>query len=236
MAVLEQRRPPDEFIVVDDASTDNSLEVLTQFEGLRGLKVYRNETNVGPTAIIKKWLPRMESDFCALLSANDLIFPEMLDRLATQAEINPDTGFVVSNPVYFKGDPAKATFLTSDAAPRDGYFSKEEFKDAFLANDLKLSTVGAIYNRKAIIEVDGIHENTKWYSDWLNYVVLGFRYGMSVIRENLAAARMTDRSYWKDGISSPENQTVKEALREVMNSNFCDISRCLESSGMAPWM
>jgi len=98
-SVLAQSRMPDQIIVVDDASTDDSVDVLRQYEhdhpGLFTIKV--NETNQGIG--INRYIGINESrcDLTTYLDGDDLYYSHKL-RLEEQCLLdNPDVGFVYSN-------------------------------------------------------------------------------------------------------------------------------------------
>ena len=98
-SLLAQTRMPDQIVVVDDNSPDDSAQILRQYErdhpGLFTIKV--NETNQGGE--INRHLAMMESrcDLTTLIDADDLYYPDKI-RLEEQCLIdNPDVGFVYSN-------------------------------------------------------------------------------------------------------------------------------------------
>jgi len=98
-SLLAQTRMPDQIVVVDDNSPDDSVEVLRQYErdhpGLFTIKV--NETNQGGE--VNRHLAMIESrcELTTLLDADDLYYPEKI-RLEEQClQDHPEAGFVYSN-------------------------------------------------------------------------------------------------------------------------------------------
>jgi len=54
-AILSQSRPPDEFIIVDDASTDNSVEIIESYARQDSrLRLVRHEHNQGAVASLDR--------------------------------------------------------------------------------------------------------------------------------------------------------------------------------------
>jgi len=50
-AIVTQSRPPDEFIIIDDASTDNSFEIISSYASRYPyIRLERNERNLGAVA------------------------------------------------------------------------------------------------------------------------------------------------------------------------------------------
>jgi glycosyltransferase involved in cell wall biosynthesis len=56
-ALLTQERPPDEIVIVDDGSTDDSLRVIAALAaGTKAIRVIANQTNEGATAALARGL------------------------------------------------------------------------------------------------------------------------------------------------------------------------------------
>ena len=89
-----------EVIVVDDASTDNSADVLPHVEGLVYL---RNEANLGFIASCNAGATAARGEFLIFLNNDTLVQPGWLDTLLATFRQFPDTGLVGSKLVYPDG-------------------------------------------------------------------------------------------------------------------------------------
>jgi glycosyltransferase involved in cell wall biosynthesis len=76
-SILNQTYTDFELIVVDDASTDNSMDVITSFHDKR-LKVHRNEFNLGITANWNKCLEYATGDYIAIFHSDDVYHREII--------------------------------------------------------------------------------------------------------------------------------------------------------------
>jgi glycosyltransferase involved in cell wall biosynthesis len=70
LSVLNQTRPVDEIVVVDDGSTDRTREVVEQFSG-RGVQ-YIYQENKGPSAARNHGMRRTTGELLAFLDADDI--------------------------------------------------------------------------------------------------------------------------------------------------------------------
>ncbi len=96
-AVLGQSRPPEEIVVVDDASTDATWEELGKFAASwRRLRMYRRETNSGGIAAWNEAAARARGQAIAFCTDDDRFLPRHLEASLDYLERHPETGLVHS--------------------------------------------------------------------------------------------------------------------------------------------
>jgi glycosyltransferase involved in cell wall biosynthesis len=88
-SILTQTFQDFEYIIVDDASTDETAGILAMFHHPR-LVVIRNEKNIGLTRSLKTAIAASQGTFIAIHGAGDISFPERLERQVHFLERNPD--------------------------------------------------------------------------------------------------------------------------------------------------
>jgi glycosyltransferase involved in cell wall biosynthesis len=128
-SVLDQTYTEIECIVVDDASTDNSREVVQNIAGRDSRVVLLSlESNLGPSGARNRAIDLATGDFIALLDADDTYDRERLERLMKLArETNAD--IVVDNQSvrFFGEDVHKFKAFDFMRKDRPLYFSQEVF-------------------------------------------------------------------------------------------------------------
>jgi O-antigen biosynthesis protein len=85
-SVLEQTRPADELVVVDDGSTDRSLEIAREFEPRVRVVAKENE---GAPATRNRGAALAGGDALMFLDADDVLGPDALEALAGALERSP---------------------------------------------------------------------------------------------------------------------------------------------------
>ena len=82
-AICTQSRLPEEVIVLDDGSTDDSLKIIEDF-GRRYpfVRILKNETNRGLLYSINRALEEARCDFVVWAAADDRLMPQFLERNA----------------------------------------------------------------------------------------------------------------------------------------------------------
>ena len=170
-----QRRLPDGVIVVDNASTDDSLEQAAP--RLRGVQLIKLSENVG-FARANNVAARAASRFDALVLMNpDVIAePGWLEALVAAAESNPQAaGFasrmlMASDPLYLDG--AGDSYHVSGRAWRKGHGASATTWPARDGEVFAPCAAAALYRRDAFEEVGGFDERFFCYFEDVD---LGFR-------------------------------------------------------------
>jgi glycosyltransferase involved in cell wall biosynthesis len=88
LSALNQQRRPDEIIVSDDNSTDDTLAICRRYQP--HITVYRNSG--GPSGFVNAWntaIGKAKSDYISILHQDDLLAPEFIRMAAAALESNP---------------------------------------------------------------------------------------------------------------------------------------------------
>lgn len=90
-SVASQTRPPDEVIVIDDGSTDDTAERVKAFRKQSSLNVVlRQQLNKGPAATRNVAVLISGSDLIAFLDADDTIYPTFLEETVRGLDAHPE--------------------------------------------------------------------------------------------------------------------------------------------------
>jgi Glycosyltransferases involved in cell wall biogenesis len=101
-SVLSQDRVSARVIIVDDASTDDSLNVARDLATRDArISVVEHEKNAGHIATYNDGMNRVETDFVLLLSADDFLADGALARATDLMAAEPDVGMVYGLPKEF---------------------------------------------------------------------------------------------------------------------------------------
>jgi len=78
-SILNQTYENFEFLIVDDASTDNTLKILNKFKDKR-IKVFANKTNIGLTKSLNYLIKKSKGQFIARQDADDVSLPKRFEK------------------------------------------------------------------------------------------------------------------------------------------------------------
>jgi glycosyltransferase involved in cell wall biosynthesis len=90
-SILNQTLTNFEFIIIDDASTDDSVGIIKSYDSSR-IRLVENKKNVGQSATLNKGLSLAKGKYIARMDQDDISMPERLERQAEFMEDNPQIG------------------------------------------------------------------------------------------------------------------------------------------------
>jgi glycosyltransferase involved in cell wall biosynthesis len=157
LSVFEQSYPVFEVIVLDDASTDGSVEELEaiQAETGRRIRIVRRTRNSG--SVFRQWVAgcrEARGDYIWIAEADDLAKPEFLERLAPLLDDRTAFAFSNSTPIDADGHLLGASYdfyyRAAGASRMEGDFlvPGEQFvRECLAERNLVLNVSSVLWNR-----------------------------------------------------------------------------------------
>jgi len=111
-SALLQTYPPDEILFIDDASSDNSMEVARRYE-LR-IRVEANEKNMGVVENFRKAVSMTSGDYVVFLGADNRFRSDYVEQCKAILDADPAVGIVYTHFALF-GDRSSIVATRIDA-------------------------------------------------------------------------------------------------------------------------
>lgn len=90
-SILQQTFTDFEFLIINDASEDNSVNIITSYKDHR-IKLVHNQENLGLAKSLNKGIKLSQGKYIARMDADDISLPERLKIQYTFMEENPNIG------------------------------------------------------------------------------------------------------------------------------------------------
>lgn len=196
-SILDQPVPPEELIVVDDQSTDDSVAVIQSLiAGNPRAQLVVNLVNMGVNRTVNDSLGRARSDYVLLLSANDFVLPGIFARAKTCLARFPGAGlWSAMSWLVDEEDRPIRLHPSPVVALSDAYFPPERcvklahrFGNWFTGSTL-------IYHRDTLRAADGFDPAYGAPSDLITALVIASQRGAAYSPEPFAAIRIHGDSY-----------------------------------------
>jgi glycosyltransferase involved in cell wall biosynthesis len=178
-SALAQRRPPDEILVVDDGSRDDTAARMAAYgERVR----YVRQANAGPSAARNHGFRLARGEYLALLDSDDLWTPDRLERQLEVLQRHPETDVVFGREVLFSDgqpdldwnlhDPEVRRVLAQTTGPLSPVLP-------LLIRENVVPTSTALFRRALLDRAGGIDESLRQAEDWdlwLRFALAGARF------------------------------------------------------------
>ena len=166
-SVLGQSFKDFELIIVDDCSTDKTVDIIKSFSHDKRVIYIKSKDNLGPAACRNLGMAISKGELLAFLDSDDIFLKDKLKRQIAIFEKNKSCNFCYTNETYFKGDICKS--IQSGRT----HFKGDVF---FYLKRSNFVTVSTVMIRKFISEkymFDSSPE-VKGHEDWKFYLKLAF--------------------------------------------------------------
>ena len=168
-----QTRPPDQVLLVDNASTDDSLAQLPHWDRLT---VLRMGSNLGFAAGNNHALAQCTTEYVALLNPDAFAAPEWLENLLQAAQAHSTAAAFGSRQLCHENpnrlDGIGDCYHASGMAWRQGHGQPQQARHLVAQEIFAPCAAAALYRRAAIMALDGFDES---YFCYMEDVDLGFR-------------------------------------------------------------
>lgn len=200
-SVINQTFKDWELIIVDDGSSDNSVEIIKSYcakdERIK-LFTHSGEKNKGLKESILLALEHATGDWVTFLESDDIWLPDYLSKKIEVVEKN-SSAKIIFNKVEFFGEvennPKKGIFKDTQNKLASMTFPRNMFKDFYLKNQI-LTFSCAMVKKETLLK---INPNTPVdaFFDWWLWIHLAYKNDFYYIDEVLTKWRLHKTSYLK---------------------------------------
>jgi len=194
-SVLSQTRPPDEVVVVDDGSTDDTAAQLASYSSR--IRIVR-QPNQGVAASRNRGVREARGDLLAFLDGNDLWEPDKLAVQLAAARENPTAGLVVVDGVIFDEGGVVGDHLfggpVRDLIAAAGSAARARCYEYFLTSKLIATTSQVMMPAGVLAPVGPSDPTFPLASDYDLYLRVAARYDVAWVDRKLARWRYVPTS------------------------------------------
>jgi hypothetical protein len=224
--VLAQTYRPLEVIIIDDASTDDSVEIIEHYVRKdRIFRFVRNETNLGILSNMGTLVELARGDYVVGCACDDVLLPHFFERSMSLLTAYPQAGLCSTLTRIMDEDGTDRGVLTAPIdVDKPTYLPPDMVRRILTRSGSWLQGNTITYRRDALIEAGGFRRELLSLTDSFAAQVLALAHGACFLPEPLAIWRQTQRGYARRVGEDPAVASgMVAAAHLLMRTEFRDV-------------
>lgn len=232
-SILTQEWKSLEVVVIDDASTDNTKEVLSKYSAKYPQIVHLvNQKNLGPALSINRAVEAAKGEYIVGCAADDFLLPGVFERGVEFLNRYPELALCCGDSYHFFNEkPYRFQFLKTLNRDKEMVFPPAAVRDLLRNTNFVVQSHATMYRKSCLVAGGGFNPDLYSLCDWYLNVTIALKWGFGYIPHPFAAYRLVsvsyanvsakDRSVRKKTLDSlfaildlPENASLRKTFRE----------------------
>ena len=205
-----------ELIIVDDCSTDNSVEVIenwiTRYQGNIRIKFIKNKLNIGLTKVCNLVLLHASGIYFQVLDADDILLPEKIKLQVELLQSATNAAFIYSNisVIDEKGKIISSDYLGTIGYDKNCMPQGNLFEDLIAFNFIPLPSV--LVKTECARKIGGFDESLQ-VQDYYMWLRLSESYEALYLNEITGKYRVHETSMSNSALTNPKSNDSVLAIK-----------------------
>jgi len=212
-SILGQTYQDFELLILDDASPDNSREIIESYRGRKRLRILHNEVNGG--SVFRQWqkgINATDSDYVWIAESDDWADPAFLGRMVPVLDDHPQVGaaycqsWIADREFNINGHASCWTEdLDAERWKRDFIAAgREEIRRFLLVKNTIPNASAVLMRRNVLARTLPIDTSFRLCGDWMHWIRMLLLADLAFVAENL--------NYWR--LQSSHARTAQPGVLE----------------------
>ncbi|MCG2726731.1 MAG: glycosyltransferase [Elusimicrobia bacterium] len=223
--MLNQAQYCNEIIIVDDASTDNSVEIIKKYAKKNPIvRLLRNDKNLGVVPTLEKGLKYAKGNYVCLPAADDQLLSGFFKKSMEILKKHPQAGMCCCDSFTIWGHTGEKIVNKKRLSNEACYIPPEKLVNIMRGKVVYLSGFGSIFKRNALDEASLLPE-LLWSADRFYATIIALRFGICYVPKILSFQLRRKDSYSEQGMNDWKKHKgiIKNALELLKEPSRGDV-------------
>lgn len=217
----------EEYIILDDASTDNTASIVAEYARKHPIiKFLRNEKNCGCVAGFRRLFAEARGNYVLGLAGDDFLLPANMVSLIEFAKANPGMGLYFGDIIINAPEEFRAINTDFRLSEKPRTFHPDEVGPAIVG--LSIPSAGMLIDKRFISDPAIYRSELRWFADWIGNLIIVFRHGAGYAPGATAVWNVYSTNFSAQGAQWKEHKKVLEKTLACFRSDeYRDIYRIM---------
>jgi glycosyltransferase involved in cell wall biosynthesis len=233
-AVLSQSFADFELLICDDASTDDSVEVIGRVtRGDPRVSLVRNAKNLGLMPNVATLLGMARGEFIHWYAADDYLLPGFFDASIASLREHPEAAFCVGSFQYLHAATGRIEPVLLRWGDRPCYLPPAGYAAAVEHHGGAAIGLTSILRRTHMDALGGFRTDLRWYSDWFLLLTLALRHGACFLPQIVGTWRLLPTAFHAAGVKdcTRQHELIGRVIDLLHGPELADLLPLVRQSG-----
>ena len=224
-SVLALGNAIEEYIILDDASTDNTASIVAEYALKHPIiKFLKNEKNCGCVAGFRRLFAEARGNYVLGLAGDDFLLPLHMKRLIQFAKANPGMGLYFGDIILNAPEEFKAFNTDFRLSEKPRIYSPDEIGPVMIG--LSIPSAGMLIDKRFISDPAIYRNDLRWFADWIGNLIIALRHGAGYAPGPTAVWNVYSTNFSAQGAQWEAHKKVLEKTLACLRSEeYRDIYR-----------
>lgn len=234
-AAMRQTMPFDEILIIDDASTDDSIKVIkAQLQSAPNARLLQNPQNLGVIGTCNRGLQEARGDFIFYMAADDDYSLGLVESWRAALAAYPDVAMISGNTRIRNYVTNKERLFVLPFSDMPGRYTRADIETAAKRRAFTFNIGANVMRRDAIIAAGGLLPDLHWHCDWFLYLLIAIRYPFAVLPQEFACIRESGGQYSRACFNWRKQKPVIQAFIRILENDYPDAYEIFRQAALLP--
>jgi hypothetical protein len=222
-SIASQSHAPDRVIIIDDASTDESVAIISAFLDRHPTwELVRHETNKGCVPTQNALITGIETEWIGWLGADDVLHPAYLSQVLPRTRDDAGAGLICACTEIIDGTDQRKLRPIMLPADRPGYLGPHRARQLLELGDNYFCGTVTLFRLSALQALGGFDSRLESLADSLMARQIALKHGFIFLPEILGYWRIHTGNYSAKASADPDvlNGLIAQVRRRVQQDDL----------------